>query len=115
MFRIRSEQVTALSQEREARADVALVPYARQRFPTEFVEQNDSQVQHFIHGVRGEARKFGIEREDCVATFFDLTVMYGSDFPKAPWASDVLSSNALKGPDKIALLKYRVKQTGVML
>ena len=115
MFRIRSEHVSSLARSREASADLGLVSYARQRFPSEFLGQEDSQLLKFVQGVRGEARKFLIEREDCVATFLDLTVMYGSAFSEAPWARDVLSSSALLGSDKISLLRHRVEQTGVIL
>jgi hypothetical protein len=115
MFRIRDEQLRALSSALESRADRALVGYALHRFPAEYEQSDDSILLEFVKNVRAAARQFGIEREDNVATFLDLTVMYGQNFPKASWAHDVLASQALHGPDKVALLRHRIQQTGVIL
>lgn len=59
-----------------------------------------------------KARRYGIEREDNVATFLDLTVMYPS-FPDLRWAIDVLKANTLHGPDKMAMLRDRVARQGI--
>jgi hypothetical protein len=115
MLQIRADQLKALSLAQESRANRVLVSYVMERFPAEFQERNDPSVLEFVQGVRSAARQFGIEREDNIATFLDMTVMYGQDFPTAPWARDILVSEALHGPDKVALLRHRIEQTGVTL
>jgi hypothetical protein len=66
-----------------------------------------------IGRTRIKAKEYGIEREDNLAKFLDLVIMYGQEFCKAPWAADVLQSEAIHGPDKIALIVWRVQQAGV--
>lgn len=115
MIRIRSELMNELSSHSLATANVALIDYARKRFPEEFIITADSEMLEFVKRIRSLAGRYGIDREDNVATFLDLSVMYGEDFHESPWASEVLSTDALHGPDKMALLRHRVGETGVNL
>lgn len=97
------------------KANLELIEYAKKRFPKVFEKVDATRAYKFVDHVRTTAQGYDIEREDNVATFLDFTIMYGLDFHKAVWANDVLSSRTMRPPDKIALLKYRVRQSGVTL
>jgi hypothetical protein len=115
MLEIRGEQVEAFAAAMTARADAGLAGYARRRFPPEFAGRPDADVLAFVRRVRAAARGHGVEREDDVSAFLDFTVMYGPDFPAAPWAADVFAAAALSGSDRMAELRRRVRATGVEL
>jgi hypothetical protein len=89
--------------------------YARKRFPKVFEKVDEAAASRLVDQVRRTAERYGIKSEDNVATFLDFTIMYGKEFHKAPWASEVLLNGAIRAPDKMALLKDRVRQTGVTL
>jgi hypothetical protein len=68
-----------------------------------------------VEQIRRRAQQYGITKENDVATFLDLTIMYGPDFPRASWASDILREEKILGPYKMALLRQRVRKSGVDL
>jgi hypothetical protein len=115
MLQIRGEQVRTFTCVMIDRANETLAGYARRRFPTVFAGRPDAELRDLARGVRATANRYGVTREDNVATFLDFTVMYGPDWPAAAWAADVLTCQALHGPDKVALLRHRVERTGVTL
>ena len=95
--------------------DGRLVDYLRQRFPAEFGHANDDAVRSAVAEARRIGRRYGIVRLDNVGSIADLIVMYGPDFDQKPWAHDILSSDRLHGPDKMALLRARLRSFGVAL
>lgn len=111
-FVISSATLDLFATAQTARANEALVEYLRQRFPDQFGTQPRDFTLEIVRAARIKARKFGIEREDNVATFLDLTLMYPG-FPDLRWATDVLNANTLHGPDKMAVLRYRVGRQGI--
>jgi hypothetical protein len=115
MLRIRREQMEILSSALREAADRRLATYARERFPDRFAEMDAEALIAMVGRVRATAKRYGIDRESDVATFLDLDVMYGEHFHRAPWASDALQSEAMSGSDKMAVLRGRVKRTGVLL
>ena len=115
MWTIRQEQASALTNPLLVKADLQLVDYARKRFPTVFKSSSDEELRALVAKVRTQAKGYAIEREDNVATFLDFTVMYGEDFHKAHWAAEILGSSVLHGPDKMAVLRHRVRLSGVRL
>lgn len=115
MLQIRRQQLDTLTTAMRHKANLQLVEYARKRFPTVFEKIDEPAAYKLVDHVRTTAERYGIEREDNVATFLDFTVMYGEEFHKARWATDVLSSEAIHAPDKMALLEERARQTGVTL
>jgi hypothetical protein len=112
---IKADQMQSLSEAHQRRVDRDLGDYLKLRFPTVFEGRSDEEVQDLSRRVRSVAKAYGIEKENDVATFGDLSVMYGEDFHLQPWASDVLACDALHGPDKMTLLRLRVEETGVDL
>lgn len=114
-FIIHDKQIEALSQALVQRADKNLVTYITSRFPEEFERQGQAGILSFVAEVRKTAKDYGITREDNVGTFLDFSVMYGKAFHRDNWAKEVLESEKLPGPYKIALLKYYVGKTGVIL
>ena len=105
----------AFSSSQSAQANQHLVRYAQQRFPSEFKQNEDPRLLQFVEKVRATAGRYGIEKENDVATFLDFTVMFGLDFPKSAWAEDILNCDTLYGPDKMAVLRHRVSETGTKL
>ena len=112
---LRSAQIEALRTSLEGRFDRNLVEYAQRRFPAVFQTDTQDRLLVFVRQVRETAARFGVDRQDNLAIFLDFWVMYGVLFYAAPWASDILSCNDLHGPDKMAVLRSRVEETGVTL
>ena len=115
MFQVRSEQLESLTKAQLAHANRALGHYARQRFPVEFANTSEAAMTSFVVGVREAANSYGVQQESDVATFLDLTVMYGSEFPAAEWAADCMACRALSGSEKIAALRKRLRKSGLEL
>ena len=115
MLKIRPEQFQALAADVRERANRELVNYARRRFPAKLAPREDYEVEAIVVGVRQVAQLYGIAREDNVATFLDLTMMYGENFYKDRWAAEVLTNDAMHGPDKMVLLRHKVRLTDVIL
>jgi hypothetical protein len=113
-MQIRREQMNGLRAWAEGRADARLVEYLRGRFPSSYASAKQDDLLDFVRSRRERAHEYGIEREENVADFLDFVTMYGDGFPHQPWALDVISSG-LHGPDKMALLRRRVEETGVRL
>ena len=114
-MQIRGDQIDAIAQARLESADRRLVEYGRQRFPAALGPRSNADLLAFVGRVRATAAGYGIVREDNVATCLDFSVMYTEEFHRADWAADVLQCDRLHGPDKMALLRHRVEQTGVNL
>ena len=110
-----STQIATFQNSIQERFDRDLVKHAQRRFPTVFQTVAEDRLLALIHQVRETASRFGVDRQDNLATFLDFWVMYGADFYASPWASDILSCNELHGPDKMVVLRNRVEETGVTL
>ena len=91
------------------RADLAMVAYARARFPAQFGAMKDVDILPIVADVRARARAHAVTGESDVATAFDLSVMYGPTFYEAPWARDVFDVREWSGSEKLAVLSARVR------
>ena len=114
-MKILQQQLNALRQMLVERANRNLADYARRRFPQQFEARSFEEIFALISRVRAAANGHGIEREDDVATFLDLTVMYGADFDRSTWAREVITASTLHGPDKMAVLRHLVTRAGATL
>jgi len=112
---IRSDQFAALQDAHCRRADIQLAKYIRARFPDRINDISEHALMNWIQRLRNIANKYLIDREDDVASFLDLALMYGDDFHVHSWAADILNSNTLHGPVKAALLKHKVALSGVVI
>jgi hypothetical protein len=114
---IQSEQKNALAQDALRRANEALAAYARRRFPSLFEKTAQEVLLKMVQEIRTRAGAGagGFDREDHIATYLDLTVMYGSDFPESNWAKPILTSPSLSPEHKISALTSQVEETGVKL
>jgi len=115
MLLIRQEQMDTFSLLDVDKANQKLVLYAQQRFPNEFSHANDMTILEFVQRIRAVGAQYGVQRENDVATFLDFAVMYGEDFHQATWAEDVLNCVDMHGPDKMELLRFRIRETDVDL
>jgi hypothetical protein len=114
-MQIRQHQLDVFQAESLRRADLTMSIYLRRRFPKELGRMPESDLLEKVSTRRSAARQYGIAREDDVATFLDLSVMYGDSFVDAEWAKGVLNCTALHGPDKVAVLRGRVEARGTTL
>lgn len=105
----------ALAAMRIDAANQRLVSYLRARFPGRYDAIPDDRLRAAIDRMRGTAADYGIQRENDVATFLDFTVMYGQDFHRDAWAREILQVKELHGPDKMDVLRDRVRGSGVDL
>lgn len=69
----------------------------------------------FVPKHREAARHAAVAREEDVATYLDLVVMYGPDFPRQPWAAEVMTANSLSGAQRMSLLGQILSAHGVAL
>lgn len=113
-MQIRREQMIALGAWAEERANARLAEYLRARFPLSYASAKEHDLLELVRVQRENAREYGIEREENVAAFLDFVTMYGDGFSETLWAADILRSS-LHGPDKIALLRDRIEETGIRL
>ena len=90
MLTIGARQMDALLASQIERADGRLVAYARGRFPDFCADLADDVLRNLASRIRIEARHYGLAREEEVATFLDLALMYGEDFPWRDWARHYL-------------------------
>jgi hypothetical protein len=115
MLVIREAQFEALMREYDKAADNTLVSYLRRRFPDTLRDRPASEVHRIVQYARSLGKRYGIEREDNIATILDLIGMYGLHFDTDQWAREILVDEALHGPDKVALLRHVVAQSGTIL
>jgi len=115
LLTVRPQAVESLQQQRLDRANEQLADYAQARFPKIFTPAHRARTLQLVKTLRARASGYGITREDNVANFVDLAAMYGIGFDKAPWAADVLNNQKLHGPDKVSVLKRRMRKQGVKI
>ena len=95
------------------------------RKPYVLVSNVDRRAGHAPHRLRPKpvveprsspvAAEYGIKKEEDVAVFLDLSVMYGEDFHRDEWASDVLADEAIAPSKKVDELRERVFQSGALM
>lgn len=116
MLTIRKRNLEVLSESIRRGRTNRLTQYIMDRFPHVFHVNNDEeQVRGIVERGNASAAEYGITNEDDVALFVDLTVMYGEDFHKEPWAADVLASDKLTPREKMWELRHRVGESGAMM
>jgi len=107
---IRAEQMKAFEERAAKQRDSELIRYARGRFPDYFAAHSPDEMAEFCSAVRKMATKLLITEESDVATVLDLTVMYGPEFPADPWTSDVFAVADWSGPEKMDVIRSRVRR-----
>lgn len=112
-LKVKDAQIQAISTGREIRANRTLLQYANDRFPE--LKDDSSIDEEFVAACRKVANFYQVFKENDIATFLDLSIMYGAAFHKDDWAHVILSNTSMHGPDKIFLLKHLIEETGVKL
>jgi hypothetical protein len=115
MLAIYPKQLEELEKHCRLQANIKLAEYAAKRFPANFKDLAPERLLTFVDKVRSQAEKYEFEKEVHVATFLDLLVMYGDDFPKSEWAAPTLAAANLSPDAKITLLRQIVEASGVKL
>jgi hypothetical protein len=112
---IRAEQMAVLRSHAQNRANVVMADYARKRFPTLYADAPQQELLELAQEARTRAAEFGIHREDLIATWLDLMVMYGSEFHRNEWASGILGDFGSDPEVRFAVLTRLVERSGVRL
>jgi hypothetical protein len=115
MFTVRIAQVDALVAGRTEAANRKLAAYAIARLPRMFSHADEAELLALVGRARNTARSYAITGEQNVATFLDLTMMYGEEFHRATWAARVLQDENLDGDSRIVKLRELVAMTGIKL
>lgn|SRR5574338_1056299 len=117
VVQVRKQHLTAFQQLAAHEADRRLVLYLRRRFPETLAASSEVELLSKVQETRTTAARYGILKQADVATFLDLAVMYGDTFHRDEWAAEILDLDlkSMHGPDKMALLRYRVSESGVEL
>ena len=114
MLRITQEQMGTFAVESEFRTVAWHADRLTRRFPS-LPTLVQPPLDDFIRHTRGVARSLGIDREEDIAFFLDLAVMYGPHFHEQQWAAQWLSISALHGHDRVALLRHEIDQVGIQI
>jgi hypothetical protein len=114
MLIIRKRNLLVLSDALHQGMSARLVKYVMARFPHVFKEDQEA-ARGLIERVIAAAEGYGINKDQDVAIFADLSVMYGEDFHRQPWAVDVLTSETLAPREKMLELRDRVYESGALM
>jgi hypothetical protein len=114
MLTIRRQNQIVLVEALQKNMGPRLVKYILCRFPKVFGKDAEA-ARAFVDRVTPVAKEYGITKEEDVAVFLDLSVMYGEDFHRDEWASDVLTDEALSPTDKMDELRDRVFESGALM
>jgi CHAD domain-containing protein len=114
MLVIRKKNLHVLSEALHKGMSARLVKYMMARFPHVFGEDAEA-ARGLLERVCAVAEEYGIKNDRDVAMFADLSVMYGEDFHRQPWAVDVLTSDTLTPRDKMLELQDRVYESGALM
>jgi hypothetical protein len=117
MLTIRKRNLVMLSESIRKGRTNRLVKYVLERFPHVFqvFEKDEEVARGIVERGNAAAAEYGITEEDDVALFVDLMVMYGDDFHREPWASEVLTSDTLTSRQKVWELRNRVGESGALM
>lgn len=114
MLTIRKVNLEVLSESLEKTMSARLVKYMLVRFPHVF--GGDAQAaRDVVDKATAAAKEYGIKNVEDVAIFADLSVMYGDDFHRDPWASEILTRDTLTPRQKILELRGRVRESGALM
>ncbi len=113
MLTISRQQLDIFVADRIKNADLELAQYAKRRFPALLGSLQEDRILALVRMARASANIYKIERDDNIAEFLDLSIMYGEDFHLQNWASAILLNEQIHGPDRMALLVHKVKLSGV--
>ncbi len=113
-FATQARNLAVLSEERQRRLPDRLVTYLMARFPHVF-NGSSEPVVGIVEKAVGAAAAYGIREEAEMRVFADLSVMYGEDFHREPWAEEVLTAAELTPADKMYVLEERVYKSGALM
>jgi hypothetical protein len=115
LMQITRSQLDAMVLSARDQGNARIAAYIRHRFPQAVDDRSLDWQCAFVERLREEAGRYGLSRDDHVATFGDLVMMYGLEFGTAPWAVPILQSSLLDAECKVEGLKQVVRLNGVPL
>lgn len=108
-FVLRMDQIGAL--ERIAAYEVLerLEATLREDWPDECKRMGPEALRQRVKNDMLKARRYGIELEDDILKYLNLTMLWSETFdksPQTPWAWQILNRSDLTGTEKVHLLQY---------
>ena len=105
MFQLRSEQLDSIIAGRRKNYEDRLIEHVQEAFPEEVWDLPKDLLRHRIRKSIDCALTFGLESEEDIASFVDLTFELGEDFhtqPSYDWTRRILLDPQLEGRSKIS-------------
>lgn len=105
MFTVKADQMALLAAEAMQRFEERVMAHIGRCFPQAIEQSGKAKLLHLIrHGVK-HGRKRGLQTEQELVLYIDLSILFGENFEKTyPKAGEILSNDALSGPGKMELL-----------
>lgn len=109
MLIIRAEQMATFGDAHGRAFEERALAYLRQTRKKDYARLGEQGSRALISDVSERAGAYGIEAEEGVIVWLDLTLDYGADFDaQEEWAAYILQYDELAADDKVARLKNYV-------
>ena len=114
MLVIRKKQIEALDRHSEKHFLDRMIDHLSEIFPDKCEEfgSKGEILKRILQGLE-RARGYGIDTEEDVALYVDITFGIGPDFPDGEdmhWARSILENEGLSGPAKMAFILQRLEK-----
>lgn len=109
-YTLRPEQMAAAHEARLDGFRGRSVGYLQEHYPDETAGQLPGDLRFLVQSGERRALTLGLEAEDDVLRFIELSLVLGADFvesPRYPWAREILSDPQLDPHSKSLQLYYR--------
>ncbi|KPJ52077.1 MAG: hypothetical protein AMS16_06890 [Planctomycetes bacterium DG_58] len=114
MLILRKEQLEALGRHSEKLFLDRMVDHVSEIFPEKCKELGSrGQIRELVRQGLNQARGYGINTEEDVALYVDITFGIGPDFPQGEdmsWARSILENERLSGTAKMAFILQRLEK-----
>lgn len=114
MLTVRKKNLAVLEESIQRGMRPRLVKYILRRFHHVF-EGDKEAARGLVERACAAAEAYGMTKDEEAAIFADLSVMYGEDFHRDPWAAEVLTEETLTPTQKIKELRARVRESGAIV
>jgi hypothetical protein len=105
MFTVKADQMALLATESMQRFEERVMSHIGRCFPLAIKQFRRAELVDLIRQGVKHGRKRGLQSEQELVLYIDLSIIFGENFERTyPRAGEILSNEALSGPDKIELL-----------
>jgi hypothetical protein len=104
MLVIRDEQMEAFGAYMMRQFEERMAAHLRAAFPEQIGEMPETELRQAVRARIAQSASYGLNYEDEIERYLDYTVIHGAEFPRMPWASEILKTGE-SGPTKVRLLE----------